>query len=103
MVHHRSQRSPDTVLRGRLQHLGTKQVRLPATLRVAQARERGVGINHIYSEKGLRVRKYKARRKAFGERASIRIETRANARWSLDFVHDQFGRGRRFRVLIVVD
>lgn len=31
------------------------------------------------------------------------MEARANARWSLDFVHDQFACGRRFQVLNVVD
>ena len=31
------------------------------------------------------------------------MEARPNARWSLDFVHDQFGCGRRFRILNVVD
>jgi transposase InsO family protein len=51
----------------------------------------------------LTVRKRKARRKAIGTRAPILIEARANARWSLDFVHDQFACGRRFRVLNVVD
>lgn len=34
--------------------------------------------------------------------APILAEGRANARWSLDFVHDQFACGRRFRVLHVV-
>ena len=29
--------------------------------------------------------------------------TRPNARWSLDFVHDQFANGRRFRILNIVD
>ncbi len=64
------------------------------------------GINRIYrlySEEGLTVRKRKARRKATGTRAPILIEVRANARWSLDFVHDQFACGRSFRVLNVVD
>lgn len=64
------------------------------------------GINRIYrlySEEGLTVRKRKARRKALGTRAPILVEARANARWSLDFVHDQFACGRRFRVLNVVD
>ena len=37
------------------------------------------------------VRKRRARRKAAGSRAPILVEARANARWSLDFVHDQFG------------
>jgi len=33
----------------------------------------------------------------------ILVEARANARWSLDFVHDQLACGRRFRVLNIVD
>ncbi len=33
----------------------------------------------------------------------ILVAARPNARWSLDFVHDQFACGRRFRVLNVVD
>ncbi len=64
------------------------------------------GINRIYRlyiEEGLTKRKRKARRKAIGTRAPILIEARANARWSLDFVQDQFACGRRFRVLNVVD
>ena len=48
------------------------------------------------------MRKHKACRKAIGTRAPILIEPRATARWSLDFVHDQFACGRRFRVLNVV-
>jgi putative transposase len=36
-------------------------------------------------------------------RAPILVEAKANARWSLDFVHDQMANGRRFRVLNVVD
>jgi putative transposase len=33
----------------------------------------------------------------------ILVEARVNARWSLDFVHDQFAFGRRFRILNIVD
>jgi hypothetical protein len=35
--------------------------------------------------------------------ASIVVEAKANARWSLDFVHDQFANGRRLRILNIVD
>ena len=35
-------------------------------------------------------------RKAVGMRAPILVEARPNARWSLDFVHDQFANGQRF-------
>jgi hypothetical protein len=64
------------------------------------------GINRIYRlyrEEGLAVRKRSARRKAVGSRAPILVEARPNARWSLDFVHDQLACGRRFRILNVVD
>ena len=63
------------------------------------------GINRIYRlyrEEGLTVRKRRARRKAVGTRAPILVEARPNARWSLDFVHDQLACGRRFRILNVV-
>ncbi|MDW9584125.1 IS3 family transposase, partial [Sinorhizobium meliloti] len=57
----------------------------------------------LYREEGLSVRKRKARRRAVGTRAPILVAAKANARWSLDFVHDQFACGRRFRILNVVD
>ena len=57
----------------------------------------------LYREEGLAVRKRRARRKAVGSRAPILVEARPNARWSLDFVHDQLACGRRFRLLNVVD
>ena len=60
-------------------------------------------IYRLYREEGLTVRKRHARRRAVGARAPILVETRANARWSLDFVHDQFACGRRFRILNLVD
>jgi transposase InsO family protein len=48
-----------------------------------------------YREEGLTVRKRRARRKGVGTRAPILVEARPNARWSLDFVHDQLANGRR--------
>lgn len=61
------------------------------------------GIYRLHSEEGLTVRKNKARHKALGTRDPILIEARANSRWSLEFVQDQFACGRRFRVLNVAD
>ena len=49
------------------------------------------------------MRRRRARRRAVGTRTPILVEAKANARWSLDFVHDQFACGRRFRVLNIVD
>lgn len=64
------------------------------------------GVNRIYRlyrEESLTVRKRRARRRAVGTRAPILVEAKPNARWSVDFVHDQFASGRRFRVLNIVD
>src|SRR5271163_3356288 len=64
------------------------------------------GINRIYRlyrEEGLTVRKRRGRRRAAGTRAPILVEAAANARWSVDFVHDQLACGRRLRILNIVD
>ena len=108
MVRYQSQRAPDTGLRGRLRDLANERRRFGYRRLFVLLRREGEpsGINRIYrlySEEGLTVRKRKARRKAIGARAPILVEARVNARWSLDFVHDQFACGRRFRVLNVVD
>lgn len=60
-------------------------------------------IYRLYREEGLSVRKRKGRRRATGTRAPILTVAKANARWSLDFVHDQMATGRRFRILNIVD
>ena len=60
-------------------------------------------IYRLYREEGLSVRRRKHRRRAVGMRAPILVTPHANARWSLDFVHDQFASGRRFRILNIVD
>ena len=57
----------------------------------------------LYREEGLKVRRRHRRRRAIGTRAPIPVPGHANARWSVDFVHDQFTCGRRFRVLTIVD
>lgn len=47
-------------------------------------------IYRLYREEGLTVRTRRTRRPAVGTRAPIMVEASANARWTLDFVHDQF-------------
>jgi putative transposase len=59
------------------------------------------GIPERFKE-GLTVHKRRARRRAVGMRAQILVEAKANARWSLDFVHNQFANGWRFRILNIV-
>ena len=53
----------------------------------------------IYREEGLKVRRRYGRRRAIGTREPIPVASKPNARWSLDFVHDPFVCGRRFRIL----
>src|SRR5258708_2781954 len=108
MIRYRSRRPPDTELRARLRDLANARRRFGYRRLFILLRQEGEasGINRIYRlyrEEGLPVRKRRARRRAVGTRAPILVEGRANARWSLDFVHDQYADGRRFRILNVVD
>ena len=108
MIRYRSRRPPDVELRARLRELANQRRRFGYRRLFILLRREGEpsGINRIYRlyrEEGLMVRKRKARRKAVGTRAPILIEARPNARWSLDFVHDQLVCGRRFRILNIVD
>lgn len=108
MVRYRSYRPPEVALRAKLRELANERRRFGYRRLFVLLRRDGEpsGVNRIYRlyrEEGLSVRKRKARRRAVGTRAPILVEAKANARWSLDFVHDQFACGRRFRVLNVVD
>src|SRR3954469_23018028 len=108
MIRYRSSRPPETELRGRLRDLAKERRRFGYRRLFILLRREGEpsGINRIYRlyrEEGLTVRKRRTRRRAVGTRAPILVEAKPNARWSLDFVHDQFVCGRRFRVLNIVD
>jgi len=107
-VRYRSRRPPETELRARLRELANERRRFGYRRLFILLRREGEpsGVNRIYrlyKEEGLTVRKRRARRRAIGMRAPILVESRANARWSLDFVHDQMAGGRRFRILNIVD
>jgi transposase InsO family protein len=108
MVRYRSRRPPDAELRARLRDLANQRRRFGYRRLFILLREQGEPsdvnrIYRLYREEGLTVRKRKARRRAIGTRTPILVEAKVNARWSLDFVHDQLAQGRRFRVLNIVD
>ena len=108
MIRYRSRRAPDTELRTQLRDLANARRRFGYRRLFILLRQDGEpsGINRIYRlyrEEGLTVRKRRDRRRAAGTRAPILVEAAANARWSLDFVHDQLACGRRFRILNIVD
>lgn len=104
---YRPQGRNDGALRRRLRALAERYPRYGyPTLHALLAAE-GRVINpkrtcRLYREEGLQVRT-KRRRKLNRPRIPMAVPTRANERWSLDFVSDQLANGRRFRVLNVVD
>lgn len=56
----------------------------------------------VYREEGLHVRRRKRKRVAV-RRTPLARPTRPNERWSMDFVSDALGDGRRFRAFTLVD
>ncbi|WP_373290315.1 IS3 family transposase [Neoroseomonas lacus] len=101
-------RPDDAGLRQRLRELAAERRRFGyRRLGYLLARE-GLSPNHkkllrIYREEGLKVRRRGGRKRALGTRAPMMLPQGPNQRWSLDFVSDAFGCGRRFRILCVVD
>ena len=68
----------------------------------------GIKMNHkklrrLYAQERLQVRRRRGRKRARGTRAPMPLPSGPNTRWSLDFVSDVFGIGRRFRILAVID
>jgi putative transposase len=105
---YRSRRPDDAALRTRLRALAHDRRRFGYRRLFVLLRRDGEAsgrnrIYRLYREEGLSVQRRKGRRRATGTRAPILVAATANARWSLDFVHDQLATGRRFRILNIVD
>ena len=98
----------DEKLRQRLRELAGERRRFGyRRLGILLDRE-GLSANHkriyrIYAEEGLAVKRRRGRKRATGTRSPMLLPEQANERWSLDFVSDALGDGRRFRTLCVVD
>jgi putative transposase len=68
----------------------------------------GITMNHkklrrLYGEERLQVKRRRGRKRARGTRSPMPLPSAPGTRWSLDFVSDVFGTGRRFRILAVID
>ena len=106
---YRTRRPPDTALRERLKALAIKKPRwgyrqLTRVLR----RTPGPRINRkrvqrLYQAEGLQVRRRRRKHRAKVPRTPMPVPTRANERWSMDFVRDTLGDDRAFRNLTIVD
>jgi putative transposase len=106
-IRYRSSRD-DGALRERMRALAETRRRFGYRRLHILLRQEGVVINRkrtqrVYRELGLTVRRRRGRKRAVGTRAPILAAAAPNARWSLDFVHDQLADGRRLRVLNVID
>ncbi len=107
-VRYRSRRPDDASLRLRLRELAAERRRFGYRRLHVLLRREGETLNRkktqrLYREEGLSVRRRRGRKRAIGTRAPILVEARPNARWSIDFVHDQLASGRRLRILNVLD
>lgn len=106
---YRPQRAPDTALRADLHALAAKRPRWGYRQFARVLRRRpGPRINHkrvqrVYQDEGLQVRRRKRKRRAAVPRVPMPVPTRANERWSMDFVRDTLGTGRAFRALTILD
>lgn len=107
-VRYRRRERDDERVRGRLRELAAERRRFGyRRLHVLLDRE-GWKVNHkrvyrLYREEGLTVRRRKRKRAAARERVPVAAPVRANQGWSMDFMADALGSGRRFRTLNVVD
>jgi putative transposase len=103
-----AQRLPDVELRARLHELAAQRRRWGYRQFCRVLRREGQRINHkrvqrVYQEEGLQVRRRKRKRRAIVPRTPLPAPTRANERWSMDFVRDTLGDGRVFRCFTLVD
>ena len=108
-LRYRSRKVFDEVLRRRLRELAGTHVRYGYRRLTVLLRREGWHVNakriyRLYREEELIVRTKQRRKLARRQRAvTTAIATRANERWSMDFVSDKFGDGRSFRILTVID
>lgn len=71
-------------------------------------RKGGLRFNHkkllrLYRTEGLGLPRKRPRKRLWQRPRPLLPATRPNERWSIDFVADQLGSGRRFRVLTIMD
>jgi putative transposase len=98
----------DAELRARLKELAAKRMRFGYRRLTAMLVREGVAANHkrvyrLYREEGLAMRIRQRRRIRWTGAVSGPVATRANQRWSIDFVSDCVSTGRVIRMLTVVD
>jgi putative transposase len=105
---YRCRQSDESGLRERLKKLATERRRYGYRRLTVLLNRAGEAVNHkrvyrLYRQEGLSVRRRKRKRIGALERQPLAIPTQTNQRWSMDFVADGLGDGRKFRSLNIVD
>lgn len=104
---YRARRPLRTALRERLHALAILRPRWGYRRLYRLLRREGMVVNkklvqRVYREEGLAVRRRKRKRVAV-PRTPLPAPAAPNERWSMDFVSDSLGDGRKFRALTIVD
>ena len=60
-------------------------------------------VERLYALEGLALPRKRKKKRGILERVAIPVPEGPNERWSMDFVHDSFDSGRKFRMLNIVD
>src|SRR5215211_855920 len=108
VVRYQSRRTHDGEVRTRMRELAAERRRFGYRRLHVLLRREGLVVNckrtqRLYREEALMVRRRRSRKRATGTRAPLVVAARPNARWSIDFIHDQMACGRRFRILNILD
>lgn len=106
--HYRPRKVDECGLRERLKKLAGERRRYGYRRLMVLLKREGREVNHkrvyrLYREEGLSVRRRKGKRIGSAERQPLALPTQTNQRWSMDFVSDGLGDGRKFRSLNIVD
>lgn len=107
-VRYKSVRLDDRDLREAMKKVAAERRRFGYRRIHVMLQRQGIHMNQkklrrLYREEKLQVRKRGGRKRALGTRRPMILPSKANERWSLDFVSDAFTDGRKFRVLAVID
>ena len=107
-VRYRARRGNDQRLRGLLRELAQKRRRFGYRRLAVMLQRLGERVNvkrvyRLYREEQLHLRRKRHRKRIAGPRGALLPCSRPNQRWSLDFVTDTLGNGRKFRMLNVID
>lgn len=103
-----TKKPPDTELRSKIKQIAERYRRYGYRRVHVLVRREGLKVNHkkiyrLYREEGLKIQRRRKKKMAAFLRVASPIPNQPNARWSIDFVSDQFINGSRIKILTVVD